>query len=237
MSLVYGWWRRSEAAAARMQTATARATARAPLVMVSTSFLQSHLYYPRWFFNTGVLSQCLLLWPTRWLGLRPETAVSAVIGATCALTAYDMYNDLCERPAAAAAGARSGGRGSAANEPVEPVWIPAEPAAPEVKLSEAEVKEDNMKRHMARVHPTFSPAEAARVVALFREADADNNGAIDVKELRGMLEKLGHPAAEADAARILSEVDLDKSGDLSFPEFAAVVAHVSRARARARPAL
>lgn len=53
----------------------------------------------------------------------------------------------------------------------------------------------------------------------FSEFDDDNDGAIDIKELRNVIESLGQTPTEEELQALLDELDLDKTSLLEFPEF------------------
>jgi len=53
----------------------------------------------------------------------------------------------------------------------------------------------------------------------FDAYDADKSGYIDVKELKGLLEKLGEELSNEDLAQAFKELDSDGSGEIEFFEF------------------
>ena len=57
----------------------------------------------------------------------------------------------------------------------------------------------------------------------FLEYDKDGSGSIDHYELKFMLEKMDIKASEADIFNMISEIDSDQSGEISFSEFLKVI--------------
>ena len=57
----------------------------------------------------------------------------------------------------------------------------------------------------------------------FLEYDKDGSGSIDHYELKFMLEKMDIQASEADIFNMISEIDTDQSGEISFSEFLKVI--------------
>jgi Ca2+-binding EF-hand superfamily protein len=55
--------------------------------------------------------------------------------------------------------------------------------------------------------------------------DADNNGKIDLSELRGGLRKLCLPSSSRQAQKIMDQSDSDKDGQLDVNEFKTFLAH------------
>jgi Ca2+-binding EF-hand superfamily protein len=54
---------------------------------------------------------------------------------------------------------------------------------------------------------------------VFQKYDADGSGALDAKELEGVLKFIGQGATTEEAQRLLNLVDSDNSGFLEFGEF------------------
>ncbi len=58
----------------------------------------------------------------------------------------------------------------------------------------------------------------------FNRFDTNGNGTIEAEELRGLLVALGENPTKERVKEVMAEVDTDKSGSISLPEFAAIVA-------------
>mmetsp|Transcript_46954 Transcript_46954/g.69501 ORF Transcript_46954/g.69501 Transcript_46954/m.69501 type:complete len:154 (+) Transcript_46954:95-556(+) len=65
--------------------------------------------------------------------------------------------------------------------------------------------------------------EIDRARLAFLEYDKDGSGSIDGYELKYMLEKMDIKASEADIFNMISEIDSDQSGEISFSEFLKVI--------------
>jgi len=74
--------------------------------------------------------------------------------------------------------------------------------------------------------PNVQPDKMLKLALIFAEFDDNHNGLINEPELYNMLLKLGHPVSEQEVHRMLQEVDVDQSGDLSFYEFLRVVSQI-----------
>ena len=53
----------------------------------------------------------------------------------------------------------------------------------------------------------------------FLQFDDDQDGAIDIRELRNVIESLGQTPTEEELQALLDELDSDKTNLLEFPEF------------------
>ena len=53
----------------------------------------------------------------------------------------------------------------------------------------------------------------------FLQFDDDQDGAIDIRELRNVIESLGQTPTEEELQALLDELDSDKTSLLEFPEF------------------
>jgi len=53
----------------------------------------------------------------------------------------------------------------------------------------------------------------------FAVFDTDNSGAIDRKELKRLMKKLGQNLSEAELDAMMDEVDINGDGEISFEEF------------------
>lgn len=59
---------------------------------------------------------------------------------------------------------------------------------------------------------------------IFHEFDADGSDSIDLGELRMVMEAMGHEMTQAQLKELLEQVDVNRSGDLSFSEFVQLIA-------------
>ena len=57
----------------------------------------------------------------------------------------------------------------------------------------------------------------------FAVFDTDNSGAIDRKELKRLMKKLGQALSEAELDAMMDEVDENGDGEISFEEFKALM--------------
>lgn len=57
----------------------------------------------------------------------------------------------------------------------------------------------------------------------FAVFDSDNSGAIDRKELKRLMKKLGQALTEAEIDAMMDEVDTNGDGEISFEEFKALM--------------
>jgi Ca2+-binding EF-hand superfamily protein len=66
----------------------------------------------------------------------------------------------------------------------------------------------------------------ASIREAFRQADLDNNGGIDHKELGKLLIDLGHNLTSAEIDNLMTAADTDRSGQIEFLEFVQLYSHV-----------
>lgn len=59
---------------------------------------------------------------------------------------------------------------------------------------------------------------------IFHEFDADGSDSIDIDELKLVMEAMGHSMNSSQLRELLEQVDINKSGDLSFSEFVQLIA-------------
>ena len=71
--------------------------------------------------------------------------------------------------------------------------------------------------------PAITPEQEASFRAAFNASDVDGSGSIDSKELSKVLAMLGEDSDEAAVAEMLSEMDTDDDGSISFAEFTAMM--------------
>ncbi len=55
--------------------------------------------------------------------------------------------------------------------------------------------------------------------ALFLEADVDFSGFLSVMELYNIFKKLGADVSENDIIELMTEIDVDRNGELDIDEF------------------
>lgn len=82
-----------------------------------------------------------------------------------------------------------------------------------------EVGTHNCRSNMSKL----TEREIDRARLAFLEYDKDGSGSIDGYELKYMLEKMDIKASEADIFNMISEIDSDQSGEISFSEFLKVI--------------
>ena len=75
-----------------------------------------------------------------------------------------------------------------------------------------------------RRFPMISKLQLRRIEATWQQFDADNSGAIELKELEAALTSLGVSKRESKA--LLVSLDTDGDGELDFPEFVAAYAGI-----------
>jgi hypothetical protein len=74
--------------------------------------------------------------------------------------------------------------------------------------------------------PRISPDDTKSLQLAFERFDADNNGTIDLEELRQLLQELDEPYDDATVRELIAEVDQDHNGKIEFAEFVDVVSGV-----------
>ena len=62
-------------------------------------------------------------------------------------------------------------------------------------------------------------SEVEEIKQKFLQFDDDQDGAIDIRELRNVIESLGQTPTEEELQALLDELDSDKTSLLEFPEF------------------
>jgi len=73
----------------------------------------------------------------------------------------------------------------------------------------------------AQPRKAMSPHRRTELEEVFRLFDRDGSGSITANELVHLFAALGHPMSQEDAMDLVVELDVDKSGCLSFDEFQA----------------
>lgn len=77
--------------------------------------------------------------------------------------------------------------------------------------------------------PYRSTSKQQELREAFDAFDKDGDGAINVDELRAMMEKLGDKLTLQEAQQLIEEVDLDKDGVVNFQEFSVMMGVQQRA--------
>ena len=72
----------------------------------------------------------------------------------------------------------------------------------------------------SRIGPVDPDQELRDAFAVF---DTDNSGAIDRKELKRLMKKLGQKLSEQELDAMMDEVDTNGDGEISFEEFKALM--------------
>ena len=75
-----------------------------------------------------------------------------------------------------------------------------------------------------------------RLVALFRDADADGNGSIDHTEFQALLEKALPGLSPGEIAMLMAEADENDDGVIEYQEFVVVATELMEAFASKREA-
>lgn len=69
---------------------------------------------------------------------------------------------------------------------------------------------------------TIPDDRVAEYVREFKRCDADGSGRVSVAEVRGAAASLGHDVSDEEAKELVSAVDVDADGSISFEEFCKV---------------
>ncbi|XP_059615948.1 EF-hand domain-containing protein D2 homolog [Phlebotomus argentipes] len=77
----------------------------------------------------------------------------------------------------------------------------------------------NVKRNVYQEFHEFSRKQIKEYQATFNRYDVGQDGYLDLAELKIMMEKLGAPQTHLSLKKMISEVDEDKDGKISFREF------------------
>ncbi|KAG6619904.1 tnf receptor associated factor 4 [Phytophthora cinnamomi] len=79
---------------------------------------------------------------------------------------------------------------------------------------------------------SFTPAQAEELAAQFRISDADGSGAIDEREFRALLARMGIELGAAEADALVSSIDVNGDGLLDFAELVQMVVRLQRGDAK-----
>ncbi|KAI8997753.1 hypothetical protein BDB01DRAFT_713704 [Pilobolus umbonatus] len=71
--------------------------------------------------------------------------------------------------------------------------------------------------------PTRTTTKQQELKEAFDAFDKDNDGFINSHELQAMMEQLGDKISVKEAEQLIHDVDLDKDGQVNFPEFAVMM--------------
>ncbi|XP_055684409.1 EF-hand domain-containing protein D2 homolog [Lutzomyia longipalpis] len=77
----------------------------------------------------------------------------------------------------------------------------------------------SVKRNIYTEFQEFSRKEIKEYQATFNKYDVGHDGYLDLAELKIMMEKLGAPQTHLSLKKMISEVDEDNDGKISFREF------------------
>ena len=67
--------------------------------------------------------------------------------------------------------------------------------------------------------PKLDPEQIEELKEAFNLFDTDNNGQIDAKELKAALRALGFQVKKAEVRKMISDIDRDEAGTVSFDDF------------------
>jgi len=70
----------------------------------------------------------------------------------------------------------------------------------------------------------FSEEQRAEFKEAFALFDKNGDGAIDAKELGGLMKKLGLTPTDAELQDMINEIDYDGNGTIDFDEFLSLIA-------------
>eukprot|EP01027_Heterolobosea_sp_BB2_P009494 GEZU01013981.1.p1 GENE.GEZU01013981.1~~GEZU01013981.1.p1 ORF type:complete len:107 (+),score=9.89 GEZU01013981.1:101-421(+) len=65
----------------------------------------------------------------------------------------------------------------------------------------------------------LTPDQQEQIAQAFEICDADASGSIDLSELKGVLAALGENTTDEQAKELMTEIDTDGNGQISFEEF------------------
>ncbi|KAH7512471.1 calcium-dependent protein kinase 32 [Ziziphus jujuba] len=123
-----------------------------------------------------------------------------------------------------------------AQEVLDHPWLQNAKKAPNVSLGEtvkARLKQFSVmnklkKKALKVIAEHLSVEEVAGIKEGFKLMDTNNNGKINLEELRIGLHKLGHQIPESDARILMEAGDVDKDGHLDYGEFVAISMHLRK---------
>eukprot|EP00043_Microstomoeca_roanoka_P003916 m.46544 g.46544 ORF g.46544 m.46544 type:complete len:188 (-) comp12252_c0_seq1:129-692(-) len=113
----------------------------------------------------------------------------------------------------------------------------AEKLARRARINEGE-EQPGLKASSAKFNPyvefpDMTRKEIKEYEKTFKKYDTSADGFIDLMELKYMMEKLGHPQTHVGLKAMISEVDEDNDGQISFREFLLIFHKASRGELQA----
>ena len=123
-----------------------------------------------------------------------------------------------------------------AQEVLDHPWLQNAKTAPDVSLGETvrarlmqfSVMNKLKKTALRVIADHLSVEEVAGIKEGFHVMDTENNGKINMEELRVGLIKLGHQIPDADVQILMEAGDVDKDGYLDYGEFVAISIHLRK---------
>ncbi|XP_020218830.1 calcium-dependent protein kinase 32 [Cajanus cajan] len=123
-----------------------------------------------------------------------------------------------------------------AQEVLDHPWLQNANKAPNVSLGETvrtrlmqfSVMNKLKKRALRAIAEHLSIEEVAGIKEGFEVMDTENNGKINIDELRVGLHKLGHQIPDEDVKILMEAGDVDKDGYLDYGEFVAISIHLRK---------
>jgi len=76
----------------------------------------------------------------------------------------------------------------------------------------------------ATLYGLLTSAQQIELHSAFRQFDINNNGTIDQRELKQVMQQLGSPLSDGAMATVLNSLDLDSNGQIEWSEFASLMA-------------
>ncbi|KAK7345058.1 hypothetical protein VNO77_15443 [Canavalia gladiata] len=123
-----------------------------------------------------------------------------------------------------------------AQEVLDHPWLQDEKKAPNVSLGETvrarlmqfSVMNKLKKRALRVIAEHLSVEEVAGIKEGFQQMDTDNNGKVNIDELRVGLHNLGHQIPDGDVQILMEAGDADKDGYLDYEEFVAISVYLRK---------
>ncbi|KAE9125260.1 hypothetical protein PF010_g5689 [Phytophthora fragariae] len=84
----------------------------------------------------------------------------------------------------------------------------------------------------AELRASLTPAQGEELAAQFRISDADGSGAIDEREFRALLGRMGIELSAAETDALVSSIDVNGDGLLDFAELVQMVVRLQRGDAK-----
>ncbi|KAF6168321.1 hypothetical protein GIB67_018161 [Kingdonia uniflora] len=96
------------------------------------------------------------------------------------------------------------------------------------RLKQFSVMNKLKKRALRVVAEHLSVEEVAGIKESFQMMDVNNNGKINLEELKVGLHKIGHQIPDADVQMLMEAADVDRNGTLDYGEFITVAVHLRK---------